>query len=109
MTPSIEALLAELERLPAVTLDIDAACRTGSVRAGGQVVARVELRHERVLVNAPAGFIATLQRVFPSSLPTADGIAFDLAVTGSSTEALVAIRRRVQVQQFLWQLRSASP
>jgi hypothetical protein len=109
MTPSIEELLAALERLPAVTLNIDAACRTGSVRAGGQVVARVDLGHERVLVNAPADFVATLQRVFPSSLPTADGIAFDLAVAGSSTQALAAIRRRVHVQQFLWQLRHQSP
>jgi hypothetical protein len=109
MTPSIEAFLAALERLPGVTLDIDAACRAGSVRAGGQVVARVDLGHERVLVHAPADFIATLQRVFPSSLPVADGIAFDLAVNGSSTEALAAIRRRAHVQQFLWQLRYHSP
>jgi hypothetical protein len=109
MTPSIEALLAAVERLPAVTLDIDADCRTGSVRADGHVVARVDLGHERVLVNAPADFIATLQRDFPSSVPTADGIAFDLAVTGSFTQALAAIRRRVHVQQFVWQLRSASP
>jgi hypothetical protein len=109
MTPSIEALLAALERLPGVTLNLDAACRTGSVRAGGQVVARVDLRHERLLVNAPADFIATLQRVFPSSVPTPDGIAFDLAVPGSCTQALAAIRRRVHVQQFVWQLRSASP
>jgi hypothetical protein len=109
MTPSTEQLLATLERLPEVWLDIDTAQRSGGVRVDGQLVACIDLEHDRVLVNAPADVIPTLDAVFPSSSPTADGIVFDLVDPRSSSEALAAIRRRARVQRFVWQLQSASP
>jgi hypothetical protein len=75
MTGSVEALLAAVQRIPAVTLEIDDAQRSAGVRVGATLIARIDLWHGRVLVHAPADVIPTLRRVFPSSRPAANGIA----------------------------------
>ena len=106
---SVECILGAVERLPAVKLEIDDSQVSAGVRVGARVVARIDLRHGGVLVDLPADRIPTLQRVFPSCRPTADGIAFDLADAQSCAEALAAIRRRVNVEGFVWQFRAASP
>jgi hypothetical protein len=106
---SVEAILAEVERLPAVKLEIDDAESWAGVRVGARVVARIDLRHGGVLVNAPGDMIPTLQRVFPSSRPTPDGIVFDLADPEGCSEALAAIRRRVNVESLIWQVGDALP
>jgi hypothetical protein len=50
-----------------------------------------------------------LHHVFPSSRPTDEGIAFDLADARSRSEALAAIRRRVNVERLIPQFRATSP
>lgn len=106
---SVESILGAVERLPAAKLEVDDSHVSAGVRVGARIVARIDLRHGGVLVDLPADRIPTLQRVFPSSRPTADGIAFDLADAQSCVEALAAIRRRVNVEGFVWQFRAASP
>jgi hypothetical protein len=105
----VETLLAGVERVPAVTLQIDDAHSSAGVRVADRVVARIDLRHGRVLVKAPADVIPRLQRDFPSSRPGADGIIFDLARAHSASEALAAIHRRVTVERLAPQFRVASP
>jgi hypothetical protein len=105
----VESLLAGVERVPAVTLQIDDAHSSAGVRVADRVVARIDLRHGRVLVKAPADVIPRLQRDFPSSRPGADGIIFDLARAHSASEALAAIHRRVTVERLAPQFRVASP
>jgi hypothetical protein len=106
---SVETILAAVERLPAVTLEIDDAHRSAGVRAGVRVVALIDLRRDGVPVCAPADTVPTLQRAFPSSHPTANGIVFDLTDPQCCSEALAAIRRRVNVERLVWQFRVASP
>ena len=79
------------------------------VQVGGRRVARVDLRDGRVVVYAPADTIPALQRVFPASHPTADGIVFDALDAENCREALAAIDRRVQVERLVPQFRVASP
>jgi hypothetical protein len=109
MTRSVETILAAVEGLPSVKLEIDAAQRSAGVRVGARLVARIDLGHGGVLVSAPAEWIPTLQRVFPSSRATANGIVFDLADSQNCSEALAAIRRRVNVERLVPQFRVASP
>jgi hypothetical protein len=109
MMRSVETILAAVERLPAVTLEIDGARRSAGVRVGARLVARIDLRHGGVLVNAPAESIPTLQRSFPSARPTANGIVFGFADSQGCSEALAAIRGRVNVERLVWQFRVASP
>ena len=109
MMRSVETVLVAVERLPAVKLEIDDAQASAGVRVGARLVAHIDLRRGGVLVDAPADTIPTLHRVFPSSRPTAYGIVFDLAHARGSSEALAAIRRRVNVERLVWQLRLASP
>jgi hypothetical protein len=80
-----EAILAVLERLPALTLEIDRDQRSAGVRARSRLVA-----------------------YFPSSRQAANGGRFDLADPQDSSEALAAIRRRVTVETLFWQYRAAS-
>jgi hypothetical protein len=109
MAQATDALLAAVERLPAATLELDDARRTAGVRVGARLVARIDLWHGRVLVDAPGHLIPTLRRVFPSSRPAVDGIAFDLADAQARSDALAAIRRRVDVERVSGQSREASP
>jgi hypothetical protein len=109
MTASVQALLAAVERIPGVELEIDDARTSAAVRVGAQVVARIDLWHGHVVVNAPADVIPTLQGVFPSSTRAATGIAFDLDHAQARSEALPAIRRRVDVERVVAQYREASP
>jgi hypothetical protein len=76
---------------------------------GARLVARIDLRRGRVLVNSPADTILTPQRVYPSSRPAANGIVFDLRDARACSEALAAIRGRVNVARLIWQIRVASP
>jgi len=109
MTWPVEALLAAVRQIPAVSVEIDDAQRSATVRVGARSVACIDLLHGRVVVKAPADVIPTLQPVFPSSRPAANGIAFDLADDHARSEALAAIRRRVRVERVVAQLRDASP
>ena len=106
---SVEAILRAVERLPAVKLEIDDARTSAGVRVGARVVARIDVQHGAVLVIAPADTIPTLQRIFSSCRPTADGVVFDLGDSQGWSEALAAIRRRVNVERLVWQFRVASP
>jgi hypothetical protein len=72
MMRSVETILAAVERLPAVNLQIDDAQRSAGARVGARLVARIDLRHH-------------------------------------CSEALAAIRRRVNVERLVWQFRVASP
>jgi hypothetical protein len=105
----IETIVAAVDRVPAAMVDIDDARTSANVRVGGRIVARLDLRHGRVLVNSPADTLPTLQRVFPSSRPTAEGIVFDLADSQDCSEALASILERVRVEIFMHQARWASP
>jgi hypothetical protein len=107
MMRSVKTVLAAVERLAAVTLAIDDAQGSAGVRVGARLVARIDLRHGRALVNAPA--VRVPKRVFPLSCPTANGIVVDLAESRGCSEALAAIRRRVNVERLVWQFRVASP
>jgi hypothetical protein len=109
MMRCVETILAAVERLAAVKLEIDDAHRSAGVRVGARLVARIDLQHGGVLVSAPAGWIPTLQRVFPSSRQTANGIVVDLADAQDHAEALAAIRRRVNAERLVPQFRVASP
>ena len=109
MIGSLETLLAAVEGLPAVRAERDDAAGSAGVRVGARIVARIDLRHGDVVVHAPADTIPTLQRVFPSARPTADGIAFHVAESKGWAEALEAIRRRVNVERLIWQARVTSP
>jgi hypothetical protein len=106
---SLETIVAAVERLPAARLEIDEARRWAAVRVGARVVARIDLRHGGVVVNAPADTVPTLQRVFGSSRPIADGIVFDVTDAQGGSDALAAIRRRVNVERLAWQFRVSSP
>ena len=108
-TSSVWPILAALEQLSVVTLEIDDPRQTASVRAGGWLVAQIDLRRGRVLVNAPADTIPTLERVFPSARATGNGIAFEVDDARDCAEALEAINRRVGVQRLVPQYRDASP
>jgi hypothetical protein len=72
-------------------------------------VAQLELAHGRVVVIAPADMVPALERVFPSSRPIANGVAFELENAHHHSEALAAIRRRVTVERLMWQFRVSSP
>ena len=106
---SADTILAELEHVPAANVEIDDGATTAAVRVGARVVAHIDLRGGGVLVELPPDRIPILARVFPSCHATADGIAFDLASKQSRSEALEAIRRRVNVERLIWQFRAASP
>jgi hypothetical protein len=108
MMRCVETILAAVERLPAVKLEIDDAHSSAGVRVGARLVARIDLRHGRVLATAPAEWIPTLQRSL-SSRQTANGIVVDLADAQDHSEALAAIRRRVNAERFVPQFRVASP
>jgi hypothetical protein len=109
MTGSANTLLAALERIPGVRLEIDEAQRAADVRVGARVIARIDLQHDHVVVDTPADLIPTVQRVFPSSRPVANGISFGLDGDQTRREALAAIRRRVNVERVATQFREASP
>lgn len=66
-----------------------------SLQVGAALVARIDLGQDIVLISAPADRIATLERVFLSAR--------------RSSEALAAIRRRVDVEPSVAQFRAASP
>ena len=105
----IGRILTAAERLPAVAVEFDDARRRAEVRVNARVVAHIDLDHDRVLVTAPADVIPALGRVFPSSRRAAAGIVFDLRDGQTCSEALDAIRRRVNVERFRPQSRLASP
>jgi hypothetical protein len=109
MMAVVEQLLAAVERLPGVRVEIDGARGSAAVRVGAGLVARVDLGHGRVVVDAPADVIPALQQAFPSSRPATGGIAFDLADEPARADALGAIRRRVDVERVVAQFREASP
>jgi hypothetical protein len=109
MRPSIDAFLAEVERLSAATVEIDEPRGSAEVRVGSQHVARIDLRDGHVLVKAPADTIPALQRLFPASRPTAEGLAFEVDEPPDRAQALAAIRRRVGVQWLVPQFRAGSP
>jgi hypothetical protein len=104
-----DTVLAALEPLPGIELEIDDARRSARVRVNTALVARIDLGRGCVLVSAPADALAMLQHVFPSSRPTVEGIVFDLADARSCSEALAAIRRRVNVERLIPQFRATSP
>ena len=106
---SVESVLAAVERVPAVRLQMDDAYGAAGVRVATRVVARIDLRHRSVLVKVPPDLIPTLQRDFPSSRPTAEGIVLDVTRSPGGSEALAAIRRRATVERFAPQFRVASP
>jgi len=106
-TEQIESILAAVERLPAVMVEIEGA-HSVAVRVGAGLVARIDL-DGGVLVDAPADRIPILHRAFPSSRPAANGIVFDLADAQGCSEALAAIRRRVNIERLGWQRNVASP
>lgn len=108
MMRCVETILAAVERLPAVKLEIDDAHRSAGVRVGARLVAD-DLRHGRVLATAQAEWIPTLQQSFPSSRQTANGIVVDLADAQDHSEALAAIRGRVNAERFVPHFRVASP
>jgi hypothetical protein len=106
----VETILAAVEGLPAVKVQINDAAEEAGIRVGARVVARVDLRGSGgVLVELPPERIPTLQAVYPSCRPTADGIVFDLADPQGASEAIAAIRRRVNVERLIWQFQVASP
>ena len=105
----VEAILAAVERIPGAKLEIDARQRSAGVRVGARLVAHIDLRHGRVLVNVPTDTIPTLRRAFPSSRPSAKGIVFDAVNARACSEAVAAIRRRVTMERLAPQLRVASP
>jgi hypothetical protein len=109
MTGSVATILAAVEGLPGVTVERAGALESAGVRVGARIVARIDQDRSRVLVNAPPEWIPTLQRKFPSSRATMDGVAFDLADADALPEALAAIRSRIHVERFVPQLRDASP
>jgi hypothetical protein len=109
MIRSSEALLAAVERLPGVRLEIDDARSSAGVRVAARQVAQLELVHGRVVVSAPADMVPALERVFPSSRPIPNGVAFELDDAHHHSEALAAIRRRVTVERLMWQFRVSSP
>jgi hypothetical protein len=107
MTGSADSLVTALRRLSAVTMEMHDGW--AGVRAGSRLVARIDLRHDRALVYAPADTIPTLRGLFPSARPAPGGIVFDLTEPGASSEAQRAVRRRVKVERLLPQFRDASP
>lgn len=109
MTGVSETLLAAVERLPSVRVEIDDARRSAGVSVGARLIADIDLEQSRVLVHAPADTIQTLHGAFPSSRPAAHGIVFDLADAEHSAEALAAIRRRAHVETLVPQFREGSP
>jgi hypothetical protein len=109
VTGPVDRLLAALEHQPPARLQVDRRGGSAAVRVGAGVVARIDLRRARVLVDAPADRIPTLRALYPSSRPARGGIVFHLGDSGSYSEALAAIRRRARVQRFVGQFRSGSP
>ena len=107
--PSSETLLAAIERLPGVTLEIDDARGSAGVRVAARQVAHVDLVQGRVVVSAPADMVPALERVFVCSRPSANGVVFELDDVDHHSEALAAIRRRVRVERLMWQFRVSSP
>jgi hypothetical protein len=106
---SSETLLAAVERLPGVRLEIDDARRSAGVHVAARLVAHLELAQGRVVVSAPADIVPTLERVFPRSRPIVNGVVFELEDAHHHSEALAAIRRRVSVERLMWQFRVSSP
>lgn len=109
MIGSVASVLAAIEQLPAIELSLDEALGLAEARVGSWVVARFDLRRAVVVVTTPGDTIPTLQRLFPSSRATTNGIVFDLRDSQSRSEALAAIRRRASVQRFIPQFGAASP
>jgi hypothetical protein len=105
MSPWVEATIAAVRQLAEVEVDADEA----RVRSRHELVARLDLRHHRLLVRAPRELIPSLRRVFPSSRATRDGIVFDLAHEDACPEAIAAIRKRLDLQRLGPQSRVASP
>jgi hypothetical protein len=106
---AMETIVAAVERIPVVKLEPDEAETSVNVRVGARVVARLDLRHGQALVNSPADTLPKLQKAFPSSRPSANGIVFDVADPKGGSEALRSILERVRVEIFLHQARWASP
>jgi hypothetical protein len=109
MSGSVEAIVAALERLPAVALDAHRPSDSAAIRVGARVIARIDRRHDTVFVSAPPDTLPTLQQAFPSGRPLGRGIEFDLARTQGAADALGAIRRRANVERLVWQFRLRSP
>jgi hypothetical protein len=107
MTRALESILAVVEQIASVELEVDG--EAANVRVSARLVARIDLRHDEVLVNAPPDTMLILQRAFPSSRPAASGVVFDLADGQDACVALDAIRRRVNVERLAWQSHVASP
>jgi hypothetical protein len=105
----VQIVLAAVERLPGVKVTTDPGRGSAEVEVAGRPVARIDLRHGGVLVEAPPDGIPTLLSVFPCSRVAEDGIAFQLADGRHCAQAAAAIHRRVMVERFLPQLRVASP
>jgi hypothetical protein len=102
----VNALVASVERLPAVTLDCDGTRRSADIRVRGEVIASIDMGCGHVLIYSPPDTPPDLTWIFPSATATADRIAFD---PGDCAGALAAIRRRVHMERLHWQFRVASP
>jgi hypothetical protein len=86
MMGSVEPILAAVEDLAGVTVESDRAQGSAGVRMGARIVARIDHRTSRVLVDAPARSITTFQREFLSSRATTEG-------SSSTPPTLEALRR----------------
>jgi hypothetical protein len=95
--------------MESVKVEIDEVRASAGVRMGARVVARIDLARGDVQINAPQDAISLLQRTFPSARPSASGVGFDLTDPENESAALVAIRRRVDVEKLAWQFRAQSP
>jgi hypothetical protein len=109
MTRGAETILAAVERMKSVKVEIDEVRASAGVRVGARVVARIDLGRGEVQINAPLDAISLLQRDFPSARPSASGVVFDLTDPENESAALAAIRQRVDLEKLVWQFRARSP
>jgi hypothetical protein len=107
ITGPLENILAAVDRIGSA--EVEAAEGSTLVRVGDREVARIDLIHDELLVEAPPDVLPALQREFPSARCAPAGLVFDVADSQGQPDALEALHRRVKVEQLAWQARVGSP
>lgn len=109
MSANVDALLDALLSDQPADLSIERSEGAAEVKVGAETIARVDERHEKLVVYTPADVRSRLQGQYPQAQSDPEGLAFDLRNFDQRAAGLALLRNRARVQRVGWQYRERSP